>query len=141
MMTVTRSLVESFPIVCRAHYVQMLSSAFAKTAMLLKGKSESYQQPWRKTADRLRETDNAAFSEYRDTFYKFLFASTTAALLAHEASASDSSIAQSFLAEYREVREFHAWLDSSASETGLSGKLKDEATELYAAWQKLETHQ
>lgn len=130
-------MVEGFPIGSRKDYAVILSRSFANTALALKKKTFSFGWPSRETTCQLRDTNGASFAEYRDSFYKFLFASTMAAVVAAEAHKlhdSDNIYFQEFLDQFRDVRYWHWYLTTASTEVGLSGKLEDEALELYDAW-------
>jgi hypothetical protein len=53
---------------------------------------------------------------------------------AHKLHDSDNPYFQEFLDQFRDVQEWHWYLTSASAEVGLSGKLEDEALELYDAW-------
>jgi hypothetical protein len=131
-------MVEGFPIGSRKDYAVILSRSFANTALALKKKTFSFGWPSRETTYRLRDdTNEASFAEYRDSFYKFLYASTMAAVVAaeaHKLQDPDNLYFQRFLDQFRIVEEWHSYLTTASAVVGLSGKLEDEALELYDAW-------
>jgi hypothetical protein len=59
-------MVEGFPIGSRKDYAVIFSYSFARTAMALKQKIFSFDR-------KLRNTNEASFAQYRDTFNKFLY--------------------------------------------------------------------
>ena len=136
--TGAKAMVEGFPIGSRKDYAVILSRSFANTALALKGKIFSFGQPRHETTNQLRDTNEASFAEYRDTFYKFLYASTMAAVVgaeAHKLHDRDNLYFQKFLDQFRDVERWHWYLTAASAEIGLSGKLEDEALALYQAWE------
>ena len=137
---VANTMIDRFPMADRERYAEILATAFANLALELRNKHLAYEQPWRLYAKHLRENDEDAFSDYRDSFFKFLYASATAAVIASQASRPDSTertFGQRFQAQFREVYRWHAYLSSASAELGLSGMLEDTALELYQAWKGL----
>jgi hypothetical protein len=139
--TIARDMVDGFPAEDRQRYARVLARSFGNVARGLRETIDNCEQPLHLYADRMRESDTSAFAEYRDSFYKFLYASTKAATFASESIRRDSSrtrFARRLQIEFQDVQQWHSYLTTACAELGLSGKLEDEALELYAAWEALE---
>ena len=139
--TIAREMVDGFPTEDRQRYAEVLARSFGNVARGLRETIDNCEQPLHLYADRMRESDTSAFAEYRDSFYKFLYASTKAATFASESIIRDSSrtrFARRLQIEFQDVQQWHSYLTTACAELGLSGKLEDEALELYAAWEGLE---
>ena len=134
------TLIDGFPAEKRSHYAQNLAESFGNIALNLRSKNTSYDQPWHKTANNLRESDECEFRAYRDSFHKFLYASTKSAIfasIAQEEQFRNSVFLKCFKEKFHKVQEWHRYLTSASAELGLSGLLEDEALELYDAWVKV----
>lgn len=133
-----KAMVEGFPVDLRGQYSAIVSHSFARTALALKDKSLAFGTPSPEVVSKLLEArDGSFFSEYRDSFYKFLYASTMAAIIAVESNnlqPPNNCFLQDFARRFSAVREWHSYLTSASAAIGLSGMLEDEALELYGAW-------
>ena len=131
------ALVEGFPAERRSKYAERLAESFGNIALNLRSKNISYDQPWHQTANKRRESDESEFRAYRDSFYKFLYASTKSAIFANIAQEErfiKKVFIQGFNERFHEVREWHRDLTTASADLGLSGLIEDEALELYGAW-------
>jgi hypothetical protein len=139
--TIVRDMVDGFPTEDTQRYAEALARSFGNVARGLRQTIDNCEQPLHLYADRTRKSDTTAFAEYRDSFYKFLYASTKAAIFASESILRDSSrakFAQRLQIELQDVQQYHSYLTTASAKLGLSGKLDDEALELYSAWESLE---
>lgn len=131
----------SLPTKLRSEVSYLIADAFAGHAHSRIRKTASFQQPWPRTAQYLREHDAAGFADYRDTFYSFIRLSGKSAefaVAAFEDSEEGRKNLRGFLDRNAAIRSFLDYLHKFGNgETGLSYALEDDAYPNFETWEKL----